>query len=61
MYMLTDAGASSENQQQSAATAEGDESAAAAQPQSLKCDELVNTIAAGTYLTDSLTQFFGFS
>ena len=38
---LTDAGAASENQQQSAATAEGDESAAAAQPQSLKCDELV--------------------
>ena len=36
---LTDVGASSENQQQSAATAEGDESATAAQPQSLKCDE----------------------
>ena len=44
MYMLADAGATSENQQQSAATAEGDESATAAQPQSLKCDELVNTI-----------------
>ena len=44
MYMLTDTGASSENQQQSGATAEGDESATAAQPQSLKCDELVNTI-----------------
>ena len=42
MYMLTDTGASSESQQQSAATAEGAESAAGAQPQSLKCDELVN-------------------
>ena len=58
---LTDAGATSENQQQSAATAEGDDSAAGAQPQSLKCDELVNTIEAGMYLTDNLTQFFEFS